>query len=96
MNHDFSQLNLVELCDKLSECTDLYSKSKLNSFSDMEFVELRALIEALQKEIAKRKPKKGGGDDSSFLFPPKQSKGNWQYWQEPTGNRQFTIAKRLA
>ena len=80
MNHDFSQLNLIELCDKLAECTDLYSKSKLNvnGFSDKEFVELKALIKALQKEIAKRKSTKGGGDDSNYLFPPQQSTGKWQ------------------
>jgi hypothetical protein len=73
MNQDFSQLNLIELCDKLSECTELYSKSMMKGFSDKEFFELRALIEALQKEIARRKPAKGGDDDSSFLFPPQQS-----------------------
>ena len=70
MKHDFSQLSLSELCDKLSENTALYSKSRLKSYSEKEFTELRALIEALQMEIAKRRPSKGGGDDSAYICPP--------------------------
>ena len=73
MNQDLSKLSLNELYDKLSESTALYSKSRKNGFSEMEFAELRAFIEALQKEIEKQKKAKPGDDDSRFLFPPQQS-----------------------
>ena len=76
MMQSLSQLSLTELCDKLSEFTARYSKSMLNGFTEKEFAELRALIEALQKEIARRKP---GGmnskEDSQKKFPPHQSAG---------------------
>jgi hypothetical protein len=71
MNDDLSTLNLVELYDKLSECTSSYSKSMLNGLPEKEFKELRSLIESLQKEIAKRK--KDSTNDSHTLFPPHHS-----------------------
>ena len=69
MNVNLSQLSLNELYDKLSESTTLYTKSMLNGFSEKEFTELRALIESLQNEIAKRK----AADPSHNIFPPQQS-----------------------
>jgi len=69
MNQDLSKLSLNELCDKLSESTALYSTARKNGFSEKEFVELKAFIDALQKEIAKHKKAKRGDDDSSYLFP---------------------------
>ena len=72
MNHDFSQLSLSELCDKLSECTSVYSKSRRNAIPEKEFTELMDLMDALQKEIAKRKSTRGD-DDPPYLFPPHQS-----------------------
>ena len=73
MNQDLSKLSLNELCDKLSESTALYSTSRKHGFSEKEFSELKAFIDALQKEIAKHKKAKRGDDDSSYLFPPQQS-----------------------
>jgi len=72
MNQDLSKLSLNELCDKLSESTALYSKSRKHGFSEKEFTELKSFIERLQKEIAQQKKAKHGDDDSSFLFPPQQ------------------------
>ena len=73
MNNDFSSLSLSELYDKLSEFTITYSKSMLNGFSEKEFAALRSQIEAIQKEIAKRKDADPKSIDGNSFYPPPQS-----------------------
>ena len=73
MNNEFSSLSLNELYDKLSEFTITYSKSMLNGFSEKEFATLRSQIEAIQKEIAKRKDADSKSIDGNSFYPPPQS-----------------------
>jgi len=66
MNEKLTQLTLTELVDKLSDCTAKFSKWPLDGSSPHHLLELRKIIEELQKEIAKRKAgnrqmAKGGG-----------------------------------
>jgi len=71
--NDLSTLSLNELYDKLSEFTTLYSKSMLNGFSEKEFGQLRAQIEEIQREIAKRKASTSKSSGGRSSFPPQQS-----------------------
>jgi len=74
MNQDLTNLSLTELHDRLSDYTAQYSKSMLNGLSENDFKSLRAQIEQLQKEIAKRKKDSSSqADNTRNMFPPQQS-----------------------